>query len=242
MTIQIVYDVTHTYIGSVPQGARLALYTTGTPDIKATPADFAAHPNALHICQDWNASDTLADYLDVENGAATPAECPGWFKAAESNYRNGIRPEQLWPSIYASANSLTSVANALASAGITANGPGLIVANWSLTEATAIADVLAAAGPYPIVGIQFKNNGQYDTNVMSGEWINKMSGPSVPVTPVTPNPKANVPPGQWLDAGEWEWKDCIITGVGTDNNLYVFAFNPVTGQWFRQSLPGVLRD
>lgn len=188
MTIQIVYDVTHTFIDSVPKGAMVALYSTGTPDIKATQADYDSHPGCLRICQDFRASDTTADYLDVESGAATIDEIPSWFISAVDNYHKGMRPGQRWPAVYASANNITPIANKLVSAGITSNGPGLVVANWSMTETTAIADVIAAAGPYPIVGIQFRNNGPYDTDVMSGEWIKNVSTPNTPVTPVKPSP------------------------------------------------------
>lgn len=210
MTIQIVYDVTHTFIGSVPQGGMVALYSTGTPDIKATQADIESHPGCLLICQDFGLTDTTADYADVESGAGTPQQVPQWFKAAVANYHNGVRPGQRWPAVYCSANNVTNVANALVNAGITSNGPGLVIANWSLTETQAIADVLAASGPFPIVGIQFRNNGPYDTDVMSGEWINTMSGPTTPVTPVKPTdptpPTAPTPePASIRIQENWHW-------------------------------------
>jgi peptidoglycan hydrolase-like protein with peptidoglycan-binding domain len=50
------------------------------------------------------------------------------------------------------------------------------VANWSITEGTAIQDVLDASGLFPIVGVQFADPGPYDIDVYSTAWLANQSG------------------------------------------------------------------
>ena len=50
------------------------------------------------------------------------------------------------------------------------------MANWNLTEAEASALVAHAGGPYPIIGVQFRNAGLYDLSVFSGPWLAAVSG------------------------------------------------------------------
>jgi hypothetical protein len=50
-----------------------------------------------------------------------------------------------------------------------------------------------------------------------------------------------VPPGQWLDAEGWTWKDVVLTGVGTDANLYTFAYDDATGAWLNGRCPASAR-
>jgi lysozyme family protein len=189
VSITVVYDATHDNIGSLPRGAQVAGYTTGTgTHIRWTAADWAAHPGAVRIDQDPAATDHTADILDVESGAATLSDVVPWFKAALANYRNAARPGQRWPAIYASQSAITSVANALVAGGVTEAGPGLWVANWNLSQAAAVAEVLAASGPYPIVGVQFRDPGPYDVSVFSADWLNAVSGPPSPPPPPPPSP------------------------------------------------------
>ena len=174
------YDATRTAIPQLPPNAQVyAGYSTGSGVVPWTEADFAAHATALGPClridQDPSASDPAADYLDVENGAATIADCPGWVQRAQSDFAAARRPGQRTPAIYTSASNLTAVVNELVNAGIN-NGVGLVVANWSITEGTATRDVLDASGPFPIVGIQFSDPGPYDINVYSTAWLSGQSG------------------------------------------------------------------
>src|SRR5215468_448871 len=118
MTIAVtpMYDATHANIGKLPRG-QAAGYTTGSADIRWTAADWAAHPGAVRIDQDWQAADPSADVLDVETGAATPAEVPGWFAQAKGDFAKAVRPGQRWPAIYVNQSNITAVANALTKGG-----------------------------------------------------------------------------------------------------------------------------
>jgi len=127
--------------------------------------------------------DTTADVLDVEGGAATFADCPVWAKKAMDAFGSVKRPGQRWPCIYASASNLTPVVNALINGGIS-RGVNLWVANWSLSEAQAMALLTNAGGPFPVVGVQFNDPGPYDIDVWSSAWLDRKSGKDVAANPV----------------------------------------------------------
>lgn len=167
------YDATHDNVRFLPKGLA-AGYTTGSPDVEWTPTDWANHPGALRICQDSGATDNTADILDVESGAATFADCPGWSRRALTSYNDAARPGQRKPSIYASASNIPSVANALVNDGVD-GGVGLFVANWNLSEAQAVQVVQDAAGPFPIIGLQYKDAGNYDCDIFEWEWAHDVS-------------------------------------------------------------------
>jgi hypothetical protein len=169
------YDVTGAALGHAPAGAQLAGYSTGTGGIAWTAAQWTAHPGAVRIDQDPFASDPTADVLDVENGAATFADCPGWVRRALADYQSAARPGQRSPAIYASASNITIVANQLVGAGIT-GGVGLWVADWGFTQAQAFADVVNAAGPFPVVAVQWRSLAWYDEDVFSAGWLDAVSG------------------------------------------------------------------
>ncbi len=169
-------DATHRSIGHLPPG-QAAGYVTGSPSVKWTPADWAAHPGAVRIAQSPlltvdEAPD--ADVLDVEDFAATLGDCAPWARNAAAAFRTAFRPGQRHPAIYASANAIPAVVAALHVGHVT-SGVGLWVANWNLTEPQAIADVLAAAGPFPLVGIQWRSLQYYDLSVMAGSWLSTVS-------------------------------------------------------------------
>lgn len=173
MSVVIGHDAIHANISHLPPG-QAAGYTTGTPDIRWASADWAAHPGAVRICQDINASDHTADCLDIERFAASSAEAAGWYKAAQAAWFAGTRPGQRSPALYTSASNVTPLVNALIAGGVT-SGPGLWVANWNLTQAQAYADVVNAAGPFPIIAVQWASGAFYDTDVFSGTWLAKVS-------------------------------------------------------------------
>src|SRR6266571_1509911 len=173
MSVVVGRDGIHANIGHLPPG-QCAGYTTGSADIRWTSADWKAHPGAVRICQDSAASDHTADCLDVERYAATNSGAAGWFKAAEKAYLAGQRPGQRSPAVYTSASNVTPLVNALIAGGVT-SGCGLWVANWNLTQVQAYADVVNAAGPYPIVGVQWASGQYYDTDVFSGSWLARVS-------------------------------------------------------------------
>ena len=186
------YDAIGANIGSLPKGAQVyAGYSTGSGYVPWTKADFEAHATelgpCLHIDQDPAASDPTADILDVERGAATVADVAWWVKRARADFEAGVRPGQRSPVIYMSASDVTAVVNALIKGGVT-SGVGLFVANWSLTEAQAVADVLAAAGPFPVVGVQFNDDGLFDVDVFSRSWLLNQSGRRPPPPPPPPPP------------------------------------------------------
>jgi hypothetical protein len=179
------YDVTHSNLPTVPAGAQLAGYTTGTPDIRWTAADFAAHPGTVRICQD-DGSDTTADVLDVERFAATNTDAATWYPRALAAYQAGTRPGQRLPCIYTSQANVTPLVNTLIAAGITA-GPGLWVAHWGIGQAAAEDMLNASGGPFPTVGVQYQNGATYDYDVWLESWLTGTSvEPTPPPTPTVP--------------------------------------------------------
>lgn len=206
-SIVVGYDTTHAMIASLPPGSQAAGYSTGSADIRWTDPDWLSHPGALRIAQDWDVSEDLAthdadllaivtsDYLDVEGGAATNADAAPWYRAALADYQAGTRPGQRWPGIYTSANNVTPLVNALIAAGVT-KGPRLIVADWNLTELQAVADVVAASGPYPVAGVQFRDPGPFDIDIYDGAWLRAVS-----VRPVPP-PQPHGPYTQIADGSD----------------------------------------
>ena len=177
------FDATHDGIPHLPPGQhQLAGYSTGTPDIRWTDPDWAAHPGALRICQDWDVSEDLAthdadllaivtsDYLDVERGAATIADAGPWYRAAAASYHAGKRPGQRFPAIYVSKSQVTPLVNGLIAEGVT-SGPRLVIADWNNMEEQDIAAVNAASGPFPLAGYQWKSSEFYDWDVWSESWL-----------------------------------------------------------------------
>lgn len=183
--VVIGYDCIHVNIGSAPKGAQLAGYTTGTPDIRWTASDWASHPGAVRIDQDF-ASDPSADVLDVERGAARNSDCPGWAVKAMLDFEGAVRPGQRRPAIYTSASNVTPVVNALIAGRVT-SGVGLWVAKWDFSQPNAIAEVQNAAGPFPIVAAQYGDGTWGDFDVYSAAWLADVSG-GAPVGPIAPNP------------------------------------------------------
>jgi hypothetical protein len=169
-----VCDAIRANIGHLPKG-QAAGYSTGTGIVPWGPADWKAHPGAVRICQDPGATDTTADVLDVEAGAATVGVAARWAEAAAANFAAGKRPGQRHPAVYMSLSSVTPVVNALVHGGIR-EGVGLWVANWNLTEAEAAVLVAHAGGPFPIIGVQYRNAGTYDVSTFSRPWLAAVSG------------------------------------------------------------------
>lgn len=172
MAITLGHDCIHANISHLPPG-QAAGYTTGSPDIKWTDADWKAHLGAVRICQD-NGSDHTADVLDVEQGAASNADAPRWFMGALAAYHAGTRPGQRSPAVYTSASNVTPLVNALAAGGVK-TGCALWVANWNLGEGSASVDVEHAAGPFPVIAVQYASNVFYDSDVFSRTWLAAVS-------------------------------------------------------------------
>lgn len=184
MTEVIGIDATHANIGQLPPGLQYAGYSTGSPDIRWTPEDWAAHPGALRICQDAGLTDPTADYGDVERFAGTNADAPGFYRRALVSYRAATRPGQRWPGFYTSQSNVTPLVNALISGGVT-SGPKLIIARWDLLATVEdILRITEAAGPFPIVGMQIINAGAYDVDLFSAAWLDAVSRLPRPVPPL----------------------------------------------------------
>lgn len=182
MTLVWGWDATHSNLGGVP-GGQGAGYTTGTPDIKWTPDDWASHPGAVRIDQDAADSDPSADVLDVETGAATPASAPEWTRRALIARDASSRPGQRWPAIYCSLSVVPAVAEAIAtnpSGGL----PVLWVAHWGITMDDAARLIGTQISGLTVVGVQFANRGAYDSDVFDAAWLAAVS--DGPVTPVEP--------------------------------------------------------
>jgi peptidoglycan hydrolase-like protein with peptidoglycan-binding domain len=153
---------------------------TGSGGVAWTDADWVANPSAVRIDQSpvLNAIDETADVLDVESGAATPGEAAAWAKAARLNYLNNIRPGQRIPAIYVNQSNKTAVVNSLVAGGVT-SGVGLWLADYNYTRAGAAAAIEAASGPFPIIGIQYSDQGGgglYDLDEFAALWLSTQSG------------------------------------------------------------------
>ncbi|HVT97905.1 MAG TPA: hypothetical protein VHE33_10375 [Acidobacteriaceae bacterium] len=185
MSFTLAFDATSANFSRLPGGSQVAGYDSGTPDIRWSAAQFAAHPGALHIDQDASGSITTSDILDVERGAATLGHIVSWVLEARAAWNGIRRPGQRHPAIYASASNITPVVNTLVSGGVQ-SGVGLWVANWDLSEVQAIADVMNASGPFPVIGVQFASSDAlgYDTDIFSEQWLDDVSGAAWVFTPV----------------------------------------------------------
>lgn len=230
MPITVVYDATHDNISHLPANASYAGYATGSGGVGWTTEDFIKFPDAIRIDQSpapgiW---DSEADIDDFEKGAVEISELAPRAKVRQAAFKAGTRKGQRMPGVYASASNITAVANALIGGGVK-SGVGLWVANWDLTEATAIQEVTEAAGPFPIIGVQFHNAGTFDISVFSTSWLTERSGAIV----APPATKTAVPPGQWDNAAAWTWKQAILTGIGTDGNEHAFRFDVTKNQWVK---------
>jgi hypothetical protein len=221
------YDATGSNIGHLPAGKVVCGYSTGSDGIAWTTAQFKAHPGAVWIDQDPGAEDSTADVLDVENGAATIADCPGWVRRALASWTAVKRAGQRKPAIYCNQSNVTPVVNELIAAGIV-SGVGLFPANWNYTYQEAAAIVAEAGGPFPIIGLQYNNAGLIDDDVFSVPWLSNISRPPAPAVtkPVTdPVGKPTVaPPGIWTFPVPAGLRAFSISSTG-----YRLAWGPVAG-------------
>lgn len=177
MNLITVYDCIGENLGkfAVPPDAKMAGYTTGSGAVPWTPEQFAANPDAIRIDQapaDTPADET-ADVYDCENLAGTLQGIPQWTHAAFGSFHAGARPGQRSPLVYMSRSVVTPVVNTLTSAGIT-SGVGLWLAA-PMEQAAAAQLVTEAAGPFPIMGVQFAFLPDHDISVFNAAWFNNVS-------------------------------------------------------------------
>jgi hypothetical protein len=159
---QTMYDSTE--ISAIPAGAKLvAAYVDGFGGYEAAVARFGA-ANVVSI----SVQNTNADVADVENGAMTPADLPGWLarQYARGIMRPGIYCNQsTWPSVKAVVGGNTRVSYWIAAPG--ENG---------------------SAGPESIDGADAVQNvweGTYDVSVCQPTWP-WYKTPPAPPKPVYP--------------------------------------------------------
>ena len=223
-------DATGSNFSALPSGLGVvAGYLTGGAGIEWSAEQWSEHPDAIRIDQSPadTAADETADVLDFESGAATLADLAPWALAAKAAYARVARPGQREPAVYASQSNLTAVCNALAAAHVT--GVGLWVADWSDTPEAAAAMLQASSGPYPVIGVQYQDAGEYDLDVFLASWVNTRSAKAKAAAPAVVKPA--MPPGQWDDPSAWTWAEATITGTGMDGKVHSFAFSKVGNVW-----------
>jgi len=179
------WDATGANLDSAPPGQG-ATYTTGSGGVAATAAQLAARPGIVRICQDAGATDTTADVLDVESGAATIADVATWLPAARASFNAGTRPSQREPAIYVDQSNLTALADTYPADSPLCPIP-IWVARWGRTPAEAAADIANPSGPYPLIAEQFANGALWDSDAWSADWLANVSAGSGPA-PVPPAP------------------------------------------------------
>jgi hypothetical protein len=184
----------------------LAIYITGGPGYAWTDADVAQFPHVqtwVRIDQGGPGSpQPEANVMDVEAGAFTVAQIPGWLACCTA-------PR---PTVYCTRSTLPSVP-AVAKA-IWLAAPGI-----TLAEAIALAStddrIVAVQYQWPTYGLP--SNATYDTSVITDPyWPEK--------APVSNHEKAPAPPGLWEKAA-------VLVGVGLDGNLWTTTYDPANGTW-----------
>lgn len=210
MALITVYDATHTNVGSLPKAAPVAGYLSGSADIQWTSNDWTAHPGAVTIDQspEDGSFTSYADVDDYENGAVLLSELAPRYVTRFTSFLGNDYPGQREPLIYCSRNMVTIVANALIAGGV--NSAGLWVADWGIGPALAGSMVTQASGPFPIRGVQYASNPEYDTSVFDERWFNTVATSKVSIDVLPP--------------GEWEFP-VVLLGKGIDGNLWETTFD-----------------
>jgi len=180
------WDTTAANLGTAPAGQG-ATYTTGGDGIAASAAQLAAHPGIVRICQDAGATDDTADELDVERGAATPADAPDWVLRARSARADGTRPGQREPSVYVGGDNLAALLNALV-AGEVGGTVWIHIAHWGVTQDEAAHQVGSSTGDRPLSGFQYAHETTLDRDVWSKVWLDTATAAKEPApAPATGN-------------------------------------------------------
>jgi hypothetical protein len=222
MSIIPAFDATHANVGHLPNG-QAAGYVTGGPTIKWTDTDWNAHPDAIRIDQSPTASqwDATADVDDFENGAVALDELASRAKARIASFNRVSRKGQREPAIYMSASNVTAVVNALINGGVH-SGVSLWVAQWSLDMGEAVTKIAEAAGPFPIVGVQYSNGPFFDFNMFSTTWLKNQS---------------HTAPSGKLVSGEVRLPGYADNGVYFNIGLGTLGYHDHNHNWHRVNLP-----
>lgn len=186
----------------------IAIYLTGSPDIRWTSAEVALFPGVktfVRIDQGGPTSPQFeANVFDVEPGAWTMAN-------AVAACAKCTAPR---PTIYCDRNDYRTVPNSFTG--------DLWIAAPGLSDAEAIA---FAATDKRIVAVQNVFGGSFDKSiVIDPNWPEKAPVVNPPPPPPKGHPKAPAPPGEWQQFA-------TLFGVGLDGHIWYTAYNPATGVW-----------
>lgn len=163
------FDVTAANYDARPTAGQIALYVTGTSAIVATAAMLDDNPSAITINQ--SGGSVVADIYDVESGAVTLAELPGLINQARLARLTGNGRRN--PGVYCSEDNVTPVVNALTAAKL--SGVPLWIADYNYTSAQAVSELQSSSGPYPVIGYQYHDAGNYDEDVWLESWVSEVS-------------------------------------------------------------------
>jgi hypothetical protein len=148
VTTVTMIDATGTCSGLIPPDTpKVAGYVTGSDGIQWTYADWSRFGlgQVVRIDQSPGTGDLQAQVKDVESGAATNEDALSWGLG-----RSALGFVPCW---YTSRANLTPLLNTLDAGGLTSGQ--LWVADWSLDEEEAAAQVAAQSGPFPVKAIQW---------------------------------------------------------------------------------------
>jgi hypothetical protein len=153
----------------IPTGTlKVAGYVTGSGAVPWTAQDWGLFPHSAHIRIDQRAGNHLgphdSDVLDVEPGAAAPAEVPDWVKAR-------IAAGITWSTIYASGGTWPNIKAALDSAGPRGWYYGHVnawYADWNLNLAGATALLGHQTNGITIVAVQWASPTSNPNTIVPG--------------------------------------------------------------------------
>lgn len=151
-------DATHGAVPNIPlTTTKIAGYVTGSGGIAWIASDWQRFPHAglVRIDQDAAASVPSADVLDVENGAATPSETPGWVRAHGPG-----------ATIYGTDGTLAACATA---AGLHAD---CWLADWNLNQAAATALIGTTRHGMVIRAVQWASPTSNPRTLVPGSTLN----------------------------------------------------------------------
>jgi hypothetical protein len=174
---RIMYDATHENISSIPgQPSLIAGYDTGSPNIQWVPTDWLRFPHSIqvHIDQAFgpNTPSHSANVQDVESGAYGIKDIPGWVALCTA-------PR---PTTYVSGLNLE--------AALLASNADIWLAAPGMTDAEAIAAMLAEPR---IVAVQNMFNGPNDRSIVGDAfWPHRKPVSVMPVANLRTNPLSTV--------------------------------------------------
>ena len=203
-------DTIHANVNNInPNGpfTHVAGYTSGTPDIMWTAADWSRFPRQHHIRieQGYGGfTPNMSDYdvLDIETGAWTP-------ETAANEVERRVLAGYTWTTLYGNDTALSQTASLIKAKGdhIWIGHVDCVLADWNLNEAEAAAIVGTMVHGMTCQGVQWASpssnpntnlpgtsmtlsQGNVDLNVVNPNW----NPSTVPVKPPVPVPPTPVPP------------------------------------------------